>query len=68
MKILTPRFKKIARISLWSMVAIMLLFVVFMTGGAFILWDIEQECLTHQLFSVNEHIFKCEVIAKGILS
>ena len=68
MKILTPRFKKIARVILWSMVAVLALFVAFMTGGIFILMDIEYECLTYHIFEINDHIFKCEVIPKGILS
>ena len=68
MKILTPTFKKIARITFWSSVAILILFLVFTFGGSIVLAQIEHECLTNHVFAIGENIFECEIITKGILS
>ena len=68
MKILTPTFKKIARITLWSIVAALVIFIAFLTGGAFALLQIEQECLSYHVFEVLENVFECNIIHRGILS
>lgn len=62
------RFKQIARIILWSTVAVLILFLVFTFGGSIIMTQIEHECLTHHMFQIGENIFECEIIPKGILS
>jgi len=67
MKILTPRIKKIARITLWSIAVILLLFLIFTFGGSLILNQIEYECMTNSMFQIDDTIFECEVIPKGVL-
>jgi len=62
------QFKRIARIILWSTVAVLLLFLVFTFGESIILEQIEHECLTNHMFQIGENIFECNIIERGILS
>ena len=54
MKIWNKTVQKITRFVLWTMVGLLLAFIIFMTGGAFALYSIEQECETIHVFSTQE--------------
>ena len=54
MKIFTSRITKIVRIILWSLVGLLLAFIMFMTGGAVALYQIEKECEIVHAFQTQE--------------
>ena len=63
MKIWNKTVQKITRFVLWTMVGLLLAFIIFMTGGAFALYQIEQECETTHIFQTQEgKTFLCNVI------
>ena len=62
MKIWTARVQRITRRILWSIVAILMAFLIFTFGGSIILTYIEEECNTNHLFIINETIYQCNPV------
>lgn len=60
MKMWTAKIQRVTRIILWSLVGLLLLFLSFMSGGALVLYSIEQECLQRGAFATQEGtVFIC---------
>jgi hypothetical protein len=62
MKVLSGRAARITRRILWSIVAILMAFLIFTFGGSLILTYIETECNTTHLFIINENIYQCNPV------
>lgn len=62
--VLTGRIARIARRILWTMVAALLGFIMFMSGATVALYQIQQECEIRHAFQTQEgkNFFCAEII------